>query len=128
MRRFSYEEIQERILPLFEVMSSDFPSDSQMVITSDYATIEYIHSDMVFNKPEKTKMEVCDNEKQTGPNQTPGGLADWHIEICKGEDDCERVYLMDKPSKEEAENVFRWDLDGLFFSATGYKGPYVSIG
>jgi len=34
------------------------------------------------------------------------------------------LLIMDKPSIEEAVNVWRWNLGGLGFSKNGYNGPY----
>lgn len=34
------------------------------------------------------------------------------------------LYIMDKPKLEEAEKIWRWNLNGLAYSENGLKGPY----
>lgn len=34
------------------------------------------------------------------------------------------LYIMDAPTPEQAQNVWRWNLNGLGFSSTGINGPY----
>ena len=38
----------------------------------------------------------------------------------------EQILIMDKPDKEEAENVWRWNSAGLAHSSKGYDGPYTT--
>lgn len=68
MRKFSRIEIEKLIKPLFEVMQSDYPNDAQLVITSHSATIEYMHTDMVFltnyDAPRKTAEPVPSERKE----------------------------------------------------------------
>ena len=48
MRTNNWEKINELIQPLMKVMQQDYPNDAQLVITSNFAKIEYIHTDMNF--------------------------------------------------------------------------------
>lgn len=34
------------------------------------------------------------------------------------------LLVMDKPSKETAKKVWRWNMGGLGYSSSGYNGPY----
>lgn len=68
MRKFTRTEIGARIKPLLEVMQSDYPNDARLVITSHSATIEYMHTDMVFlisyDTPCKTAEPVPSERKE----------------------------------------------------------------
>lgn len=48
MKTNSYEEINELIKPLMDVMRDDYPNNAELVITADYATIRYVLGDMSF--------------------------------------------------------------------------------
>lgn len=48
MRTNSYEQINELIKPLMDVMRDDYPNNAELVISADYATIRYTLNDMSF--------------------------------------------------------------------------------
>lgn len=58
MRKYSHGRIQELIQPLMDMMKEDYPNNAELIITPDFAMINYKHSDMIFqSKKDVPKMD-----------------------------------------------------------------------
>ena len=52
MRKYSHEEISKMIQPLMDMMKEDYPNNAELIITPDFAMINYRLNDMVFESKE----------------------------------------------------------------------------
>ena len=52
MRKYSREEINKMIQPLMDMMREDYPNNAELIITPDFAMINYRLNDMVFESKE----------------------------------------------------------------------------
>jgi hypothetical protein len=52
MRKYSHEQINELIQPLMDMMKEDYPNNAELIITPDFAMINYRLNDMVFESKE----------------------------------------------------------------------------
>ena len=52
MRKYSREKIQSLIQPLMDMMKEDYPNNAELIITPDFAMINYRLNDMVFESKE----------------------------------------------------------------------------
>ena len=50
MRKYSHEEINKMIQPLMDMMKEDYPNNAELIITPDFAMINYRLNDMTFQK------------------------------------------------------------------------------
>lgn len=57
MRKYSHEEISKMIQPLMDMMKEDYPNNAELIITPDFAMINYRLNDMTFARE-------CENEKR----------------------------------------------------------------
>ena len=64
MRKYSYEQINQMIQPLMDMMKADYPNNSELTITPDFAMITYSHNDMMFQR--KTLSAEIKSENQWG--------------------------------------------------------------
>ncbi len=48
MRKYSHEEINKMIQPLMDMMKEDYPNNAELIITPDFAIINYKLNDMIF--------------------------------------------------------------------------------
>lgn len=48
METYNWEKINELIQPIMKVMQKEYPHNAQLVITKNFAKIEYVHTDMNF--------------------------------------------------------------------------------
>lgn len=58
MKKYSYEQINKLIQPLMDVMKEDYPNNAELIITPDFAMINYSLNDMTFVReiePQKVK-------------------------------------------------------------------------
>lgn len=52
MRKYSHGRIQELIQPLMDMMKEDYPNSAELIITPEFAMINYRLNDMVFESKE----------------------------------------------------------------------------
>ena len=57
MKKYSHEEISKMIQPLMDMMKEDYPKNAELIITPDFAMINYRLNDMTFARE-------CKNEKR----------------------------------------------------------------
>ena len=57
MRKYSHKQINKLIQPLMDVMKEDYPNNAELIITPDFAMINYRVNDMTFARG-------CENEKR----------------------------------------------------------------
>lgn len=55
MRKYSHNRIQELIQPLMDMMKEDYPNNAELIITPDFAMINYRLNDMVFESGEENE-------------------------------------------------------------------------
>lgn len=55
MRKYSHEEINKMIQPLMDMMKEDYPNNAELIITPDFAVINYRLDDMVFERERKNE-------------------------------------------------------------------------
>ena len=55
MRKYSHNRIQELIQPLMDMMKEDYPNNAELIITPDFAMINYLLNDMTFEGGEKNE-------------------------------------------------------------------------
>lgn len=48
MRSYNYKKIDDLVQPLIQMMQTEYPSNAQLVIDSNSATIQYVHKDLIF--------------------------------------------------------------------------------
>lgn len=48
MKSYNYQRISDLIAPLMDMMREEYPSNAELVITSDFAKIQYTLTDMNF--------------------------------------------------------------------------------
>ena len=61
VKSYNYQRIDEMVQPLIEMMRAEYPNDARLVIDSNSAQIQYVHTDMTFLetslKPENAESE-----------------------------------------------------------------------
>lgn len=55
MRKYSHEEINKLIQPLMDMMKEDYPNNAELIITPDFAMINYRLNDMTFEGERKNE-------------------------------------------------------------------------
>lgn len=50
MRKYSHEEINKLIQPLMDMMKEDYPNNAELIITPDFAMVNYRLNDMTFTR------------------------------------------------------------------------------
>ena len=55
MRKYSHEEINKMIQPLMDMMKEDYPNNAELIITPDFAMINYRLNDMTFARKSEPK-------------------------------------------------------------------------
>ncbi len=55
MRKYSHEQINELIQPLMDMMKEDYPNNAELIITPDFAMINYRLNDMTFEREKKNE-------------------------------------------------------------------------
>lgn len=68
MRKYSHNRIQELTQPLMDMMKEDYPNNAELIITPDFAMINYKHSDMVFQSKE-TEQAIKEAVERIGGQQ-----------------------------------------------------------
>ena len=48
MRKYSHKQINKLIQPLMDMMKEDYPNNAELIITPDFAMINYRLNDMTF--------------------------------------------------------------------------------
>lgn len=62
MKKYTYEEIQEMLKPIFEFMSTEYPNDYCLIIKRDSAELYHNSSKMIFlDKPPAEKLSEMAN-------------------------------------------------------------------
>ncbi len=55
MRKHSQEEINKLIQPLMDMMKEEYPNNAELIITPDFAMINYRLNDMTFERENKNE-------------------------------------------------------------------------
>ena len=73
MKNYNYQRIDEMVQPLIEMMRAEYPNDAQLVIDSNSAKIQYVHTDMIFLETSlKPKNGGCKELTETIPGLYDG--------------------------------------------------------
>ena len=54
MKSYNYQRISDLITPLMDMMREEYPKNAELVITSDFAKIQYTLTDMNFMRKDAT--------------------------------------------------------------------------
>ena len=68
MKFYDYKKIDDLVQPLIQMMQAEYPSNAQLVIDSNSATIQYVHKDLIF-------LETSLKPKTDDRNVLAGALA-----------------------------------------------------
>lgn len=55
MRKYSHEQINKLVQPLMDMMKEDYPNNAELIITPDFAMINYRLNDMTFAREDKNE-------------------------------------------------------------------------
>ena len=55
MRKYSHEQINKLVQPLMDMMKEDYPNNAELIITPDFAMINYRLNDMTFASEDKNE-------------------------------------------------------------------------
>ena len=85
-------------------------------------TITELQDNSITGEAGKAAMRTAIDRATSMITGNNGGYIVLHDRDENGEPD--ELLVMDQPSILTAQNVWRWNYDGLGFSSTGYNGPY----
>lgn len=54
MKAYNYQRISDLITPLMDMMREEYPNNAELIITSDFAKIQYTLTDMNFMRKNET--------------------------------------------------------------------------
>lgn len=54
MKSYNYQRISDLITPLMDMMREEYPNNAELIITSDFAKIQYTLTDMNFMRKNET--------------------------------------------------------------------------
>lgn len=54
MKAYNYQRISDLITPLMDMMREEYPNNAELIITSDFAKIQYTLTDMSFMRKNET--------------------------------------------------------------------------
>mgnify|MGYP003301793708 CR=1 FL=1 len=54
MKSYNYQRISDLITPLMDMMREEYPNNAELIITSDFAKIQYALTDMNFMRKNET--------------------------------------------------------------------------
>ena len=93
--------------------------NSQLVFKSNEAKLE----EQIKQETDKVRTDLMEEIERT--NNLIGGPDKGHILVRKDVDDnTYELLILDTPTIETAAKVWRWNINGLGFSNTGYNGDY----